>query len=55
MWIVNEDDTISPRTVTVVRFDDDYAYISEGLENGDVYCVTPIDRPLPGMKVKISG
>jgi len=55
VWIVNEDDTITPRTVTVVRFDDDYAYISEGLENGDVYCVTPIDRPLPGMKVKISG
>ncbi len=55
VWIVNEDNTISPRTVTVVRFDDDFAYIKEGLENGDVYCVTPIDRPLPGMKVKISG
>lgn len=55
VWIVTEDDTITPRTVSVVRFDDDYAYISEGLENGDVYCVTPIDRPLPGMKVKISG
>lgn len=55
VWIVNEDDTITPRTVTVVRFDDDFAYIKEGLENGDVYCVTPIDRPLPGMRVKISG
>lgn len=55
IWIVNPDETISPRTVTVVRFDDDYAYIREGLENGDIYCVTPIDRPLPGMKVKISG
>ena len=55
VWIVESDDTITPRTVTVVRFDDDYAYISEGLKNGDVYCVTPIDRPLPGMKVKISG
>lgn len=55
VWIVNSDNTIAPRTVTVVRFDDDYAYISEGLDSGDVYCVTPIDRPLPGMKVKISG
>lgn len=55
VWVVNFDDTISPRDVTVVRFDDDYAYIKSGLTNGEVYCVTPIDRPLPGMKVKISG
>lgn len=55
IWIVNSDETISPRTVTLVRFDDDYAYIQAGLENGDIYCVTPIDRPLPGMKVKING
>lgn len=55
VWIVNSDDTISPRDVIVVRIDDDYAYVKSGLSNGDVYCVTPIDRPLPGMKVKISG
>ena len=55
VWVVNSDDTISPRDVSVVRFDDDHAYIKSGLTNGEVYCVTPIDRPLPGMKVKISG
>lgn len=55
VWVVNADDTIAPREVAVVRFDDDYAYIKDGLETGDAYCVTPIDRPLPGMKVKISG
>lgn len=55
VWVVNADDTIAPKSVTVVRFDDDYAYIKNGLEDGDVYCVTPLDRPLPGMKVKING
>ena len=55
VWIVNADDTIAPRDVVVIRFDDDYAYIKSGLKNGDKYCVTPIDRPLLGMKVKISG
>lgn len=55
VWVVNSDDTISPRDVSVVRFVDDHAYIKSGLTNGEVYCVTPIDRPLPGMKVKISG
>ena len=55
VWVVNADNTIEPRNVTVVRFDDDFAYIQSGLQNGEVYCVTPIDRPLPGMKVKIDG
>lgn len=55
VWVVNADDTIAPKSVIVVRFDDDYAYIKNGLEDGDVYCVTPLDRPLPGMKVKING
>ncbi len=55
MWIVAEDDTIQPREVTIVRSDEDYSYISNGINDGDVYCVTPIDRPLPGMKVRISG
>lgn len=52
MWIVTEDSTIHPKEVAVVRSDEDYTYISNGIDEGDIYCVTPIDRPLPGMKVR---
>ncbi|MCY4143598.1 MAG: efflux RND transporter periplasmic adaptor subunit [Gammaproteobacteria bacterium] len=52
MWIVLEDNTIQPREVSVVRSDEDFSYISNGINEGDVFCVTPIDRPLPGMKVR---
>lgn len=55
VWVVGDDDTIAPRDVIVVRFDEDFAYIKSGLESGEVYCITPIERPLPGMKVKING
>lgn len=55
MWIVMEDNTIQPREVSVVRSDEKYSYIANGINDGDVYCVTPIDRPLPGMKVRFDG
>ena len=55
MWVVMEDKTIQPREVSVVRSDEDYSYISNGINEGDTYCVTPIDRPLPGMKVRFDG
>lgn len=55
MWIVMEDNTIQPREVSIVRSDEQYSYISNGINEGDIYCVTPIDRPLPGMKVRFDG
>ncbi|MCY3885071.1 MAG: efflux RND transporter periplasmic adaptor subunit [Gammaproteobacteria bacterium] len=55
MWIVMEDNTIQPREVSVVRSDEEFSYIANGINDGDVYCVTPIDRPLPGMRVRFDG
>lgn len=55
MWIVMEDNTIQPREVSVVRSDEEFSYIANGINDGDLYCVTPIDRPLPGMKVRFDG
>ena len=46
---------IYPREVSVVRRDDDFVYISEGVEVGERYCLTPIDQPLPGMQIRVSG
>lgn len=55
LWVVREDHTIEPREVAIVRSDEQYSYISNGIYDGEMYCVTPIDQPLPGMKVRFDG
>ena len=55
LWVVGEDLTIHPRQVEIARSDEDFAYISQGVEHGERYCLTPPDQPLPGMKVRLSG
>lgn len=54
LWILDEAMRIYPREVNVVRRDDDFVYISGGVEVGERYCLTPIDQPLPGMQVRIA-
>ena len=54
LWLVDEDMTIQPRNVTILRSDEDFAYVAGGLEPGARYTVTPPERPLPGMLVRIS-
>ena len=53
VWIVDDESQIRPRTVEVLRADDDHVYIESGLNDGDVVCVSPIDQPLPGTPVRI--
>ena len=55
LWVVQEDQTIEPREVAIVRSDKEFSYVSNGIYDGEMYCVTPIDQPLPGMKVRIDG
>jgi RND family efflux transporter MFP subunit len=52
VWVVDEEMRIQPREVNIVRSDDEFAYVDQGLEGGDLYATTPIDQPLPGMKVR---
>ena len=54
VWVVDEADEIYPRELTIIRSDRNSAYISEGLAEGELVCITPIDQPLPGMRVKYS-
>jgi len=53
IWIVDDESRIRPRTVEVLRADDDHVYVRSGLNDGDVVCVSPIDQPLPGTAVRI--
>ena len=55
IWVVDDALAIHPREVEVVRTDDDFAYVAAGLADGDRYVTTPIDQPLPGMKVRLDG
>lgn len=55
LWLVDDESRIQPREVEVVRRDDHFVYIDGGVEDGERYCVTPIEQPLPGMKVRLSG
>lgn len=55
VWVVDEALAIHPREVDVVRTDEEFAYIAAGLADGDRYVTTPIDQPLPGMKVRLDG
>ncbi|MCZ6658909.1 MAG: efflux RND transporter periplasmic adaptor subunit [Gammaproteobacteria bacterium] len=52
LWVVDQEGRIYPRELNIVRRDADFVYIAEGLDEGERYCVTPIDQPLPGMKVR---
>ncbi len=54
LWIVDESLRIQPRDVSIVRSDEDWAYLSAGIEEGERYATTPIDQPLPGMQVRLN-
>ena len=55
LWVVDANSTIQPRTVGVVRTDEDLAYLDRGVADGEIYVTTPIDHPLRGMRVRLDG
>ena len=54
LWLVEEDMTIAPRDLEILRSDEEFAYVASGLNVGDRYTVTPPEQPLPGMAVRIN-
>ena len=55
IWLVDNDLRIRPVEVSVVRSDESFYYVDGGIPEGANYCVTPLDKPLPGQKVRING
>ena len=55
VWVVEETDKLFPRKLSIVRSDRQYAYVESGLTENDQICTTPLDQPVPGMRVKPSG
>ena len=54
LWMVAADMTIRPRDMEVVRADEGFAYVADGLRDGERYTVTPPENSLPGMRVRIN-
>ncbi len=54
VWVVNENQEIFPRMLKIIRSDRNSSYISEGLTDGEKVCVTPMEKPIPGTKVRYS-
>jgi RND family efflux transporter MFP subunit len=53
--IVNAESKIEIRTVNIVRFDDTYAYVSDGVSAGERISTTVIEAPTNGMSVRTAG
>ncbi|MRI33673.1 efflux transporter periplasmic adaptor subunit [Endozoicomonas sp. OPT23] len=51
--LVNNDSSVTFRKVTSVYADEDSVYISEGLKEGDVLCLTPLVSPVEGMRIRV--
>ncbi|MFT7174153.1 MAG: RND family efflux transporter MFP subunit [Halioglobus sp.] len=52
--VVDSDDRLLFRAVTVLRMVGEQAYISAGLETGERVCISPMDNALQGMSVRIA-
>ncbi|MEO0412165.1 MAG: efflux RND transporter periplasmic adaptor subunit [Pseudomonadota bacterium] len=52
---VNDKNQLEFKTVEVLRTTADYAYIQQGLSDGDLLLMTDIEAPINGMAVRVSG
>ena len=49
VFIINDDDLLEIRSVTVAHATDSLAFLSAGLSEGDRVIISPIRNPVPGM------
>ena len=54
VWTVDEEDRLQPRFVEVLRLDREIVVIGRGIAPGERICISAIDTPVFGMKVRIA-
>ncbi len=54
VWVVNSRNELVPRTIELHRTDEDSIYVSAGISSGDLVCLTMLDNPLPGTRVRFT-
>jgi RND family efflux transporter MFP subunit len=52
VWVVN-DEKLHIQKVTIARRDKEYAYVTSGIEDGDIIVTSPLDTVTDGMKVRV--
>ena len=52
VWVVN-DNRLHIQKVKIARRDKEYAYITWGLEDGDIIVMSPLDTVTDGMKIRV--
>ena len=55
VWVVDPDDRLRFRDVTVLRAERDRVLIADGLAAGDRVCVSPLETATDGMLVRVAG
>ncbi|GAB3289254.1 efflux RND transporter periplasmic adaptor subunit [Parahaliea aestuarii] len=53
LWVVDADNRLRDREVSILRTGGDLIYVSAGLENGDLVSLTSLDSSLAGSKVDV--
>ncbi|EGQ9815414.1 efflux RND transporter periplasmic adaptor subunit [Vibrio parahaemolyticus] len=54
VWVVNDENQLQPRTVTVLRAEGEFMLVGEGLEQSDQLVLTLPEYPQKGMAVQIA-
>ena len=52
VWTISRDSQLELKVVVPIRADEHYLYVTDGIEDGDIVSITPLENPLPGMQVK---
>jgi RND family efflux transporter MFP subunit len=55
IWLLNADNQLEPRKVTVIREEGTYFYVSAGLNDNEKIVTTVPEYPQKGMTVKVAG
>lgn len=55
VWIVDDQDRLQPRRVSVAWGDGTYVYVDEGLVAGERIVTSPVAMPVRGMRVEVKG
>ena len=54
VWTVGQNNLLRLSEVSLLRSDESHIYVTSGISEGDLICLSALDNPLPGTKVRFS-
>ena len=52
VWLIDDQQQLQMKDIEVVRADEESLYISSGVSDGQLICITSLENPLPGTQVQ---